>query len=252
MSEPRPFLPPGSATIDDFLRLDIRVGRIARGARLPRGAQARLPAGHRLRTGRRHVGRRPSCPGTYPDPAALVGRLVVCVVNFPPRRIAGFMSEVLVLGGLPAGWPDPAAGGRRGCLARAIRSAERGRRAMARRSAPCTILPRGMSDGGCGSPGWRANVCRPGRPADAPETCRSPPAGRFDAASGSGSRVTSRPCGPGRRTGSQAARADAARSDDGYRWMPSRSGALPLVSCRSRCPRQLRDLAQGHRPRRGR
>ena len=37
---------------------------------------------------------------TYPEPAALVGRLVVAVVNLPPRRVAGFVSEVLVLGAL--------------------------------------------------------------------------------------------------------------------------------------------------------
>jgi tRNA-binding protein len=97
---PRPFLPPGSATIDDFLRLDLRVGRIAVARPFPK---ARKPA-YQLDIDFGPWGMRRSSaqlPGTYADPAQLVGRLVVCVVNFPPRRIAGFTSEVLVLGGLP-------------------------------------------------------------------------------------------------------------------------------------------------------
>jgi tRNA-binding protein len=40
---------------------------------------------------------------TYPDPAALLGRQVVAVVNFPPRRVAGLASQVLVLGAMGEG-----------------------------------------------------------------------------------------------------------------------------------------------------
>jgi tRNA-binding protein len=98
---PAPFRPPGSATIDDFQRLDMRVGRIISAAAFP---SARKPAyqleidfgpGRRMRSSAQ-------LPGTYPDPAALVGRLVVAVVNFAPRRIVGYESQVLVLGALPA------------------------------------------------------------------------------------------------------------------------------------------------------
>ena len=101
MTEPRPFLPTGSATIDDLVRLDLRIGRIVDARTF---AEARRPA-YRLRVDLGPGGVRSSSarlPATYPDPASLVGRLVVCVANLPPRRVAGFISEVLVLGALPA------------------------------------------------------------------------------------------------------------------------------------------------------
>lgn len=100
MSDPRPFLPAGSATIDDFLRLDLRVGRIIEARSFP---EARKPA-YQLTIDFGAGGTRRSSaqlPTSYPDPGVLVGRLVVAVVNFPPRRVAGFVSEVLVLGALP-------------------------------------------------------------------------------------------------------------------------------------------------------
>lgn len=95
-----PLREPGSAAIEDFRRLDIRVGRILDAAPL---IEARRPS-YRLLIDFGPGGTRQSAaqlPGTYPDPVALVGRLVVAVVNFPPRRVAGWRSEVLVLGALP-------------------------------------------------------------------------------------------------------------------------------------------------------
>lgn len=100
-SFPPPFQPSGSATWDDFGRLDLRVGRIVAAEPFP---EARRPA-YRLTIDFGPAGLRRSSaqlPPTYPDPARLVGRLVACVVNFAPKRIAGFASEVLVLGALPA------------------------------------------------------------------------------------------------------------------------------------------------------
>ena len=95
-----PFQEPGTATMDDFQRIDMRVARVVAVDPFPR---ARKPA-YQLTLDFGPGGTRRSSaqlPPTYPDPAALVGRLVVAVVNFAPRNIAGFHSEVLVLGALP-------------------------------------------------------------------------------------------------------------------------------------------------------
>ena len=92
---------PGSATIEDFQKLDIRVGRIVHAAPLE---GARRPA-YRLTLDFGDGEPRQSSAqlvATYPDPELLVGRLVIAVVNFPPRRVAGFRSDVLVLGALPS------------------------------------------------------------------------------------------------------------------------------------------------------
>ena len=100
MAENGEFSAPGTATIDDFQRVDMRVGRIVGAEPFP---QARKPA-YRLTIDFGPGGVKRSSaqlPATYPDPSVLVGRLVVAVVNFGPRNIAGFQSEVLVLGALP-------------------------------------------------------------------------------------------------------------------------------------------------------
>jgi tRNA-binding protein len=88
-----------SATIsfDDFLRVDVRVGRIVDVRPFP---AARKPAYQlELDFGPELGRRRSSAQLTQRYPAAeLVGRQVLAVLNFPPRQIASFYSEVLVLG----------------------------------------------------------------------------------------------------------------------------------------------------------
>jgi tRNA-binding protein len=86
------------ATIEDFDTLDMRVGRVTRVEEFP---EARQPAWKLEIDFGAEVGvKRSSAQITHYSREQLEGRLVVAVVNFPPRRIAGFTSEVLVLGAL--------------------------------------------------------------------------------------------------------------------------------------------------------
>ena len=84
-------------TFDDFMRVDIRVGRVVEATPFP---EARKPAIKlRIDFGEEIGVKRSSAQITiHYDPSDLEGRLVMAVVNFPPRQIGPFMSEVLTLG----------------------------------------------------------------------------------------------------------------------------------------------------------
>ena len=85
------------ASIDDFDRLDIRVGTIKDAQPFP---EARKPAFKLWIDFGEELGVKVSSAQLTVHYAAdqLIGRQVCAVVNFPPRRIAGFLSEVLTLG----------------------------------------------------------------------------------------------------------------------------------------------------------
>jgi tRNA-binding protein len=88
---------PGLIAFEDFLKVDVRVGRVVDvqpfpGARKP-AYQLRIDFGPDIGE------RRSSAQLTQLYSAdQLIGRQVLAVVNFPPRQIANFFSEVLVLG----------------------------------------------------------------------------------------------------------------------------------------------------------
>jgi tRNA-binding protein len=87
----------GEILFDDFMKVDVRVGTVLRAEPYP---EARKPAIKLWIDFGEGIGEKKTSAQitAHYAPETLVGRQVMAVVNFPPRQIGKFMSEVLVLG----------------------------------------------------------------------------------------------------------------------------------------------------------